>query len=114
MEEVKNQSEGLVDHVEALSDTFLKLVFVNITQKTVAVTAGLINTIFIYLFLIFCLLFAGAGLAWWLGDLLNNRAAGFFIVSGFFLLAAFFFILMKKKIIYPFIRNFLVRKIYEE
>ena len=114
MEDVKNQSEGLVDHVEALSDTFLKLVFVNITQKTVAVTAGLINTIFIYLLLILFLLFAAIGLAWWLGDLLNNHAAGFFIVSGIFGLFVLLLIMMKKKIIYPFIRNTLVRKIYEE
>jgi hypothetical protein len=113
MEDVKNQSEGLADHVEALSDTFLKMVFVNVTQKVVVFAAGLINTIFIYLILVFVLLFAAAGLAWWLGDILNNRAAGFFIVSGLFLLLLFLMILMKKKVIYPFIRNSLVRKIYE-
>ncbi|MES1214554.1 MAG: phage holin family protein [Bacteroidota bacterium] len=113
MDDIKNQSESLTDHAEALSDTFLKLVFINLTQKGVVLAAGLINTIFIYLASIFVLLFAAAGLAWWLGDVMNNHAAGFFIVAGIFLLIVFLIIVMRKKTIYPLLRNMLVRKIYE-
>ena len=113
MEDVKNQTEELVDHVEELSDTFLKLVFVKISQKTVVLAAGLINAIFIYVASLFVLLFAAAGLAWWIGDLLDNHPAGFFIVAGLFLILLFLMVVLRKKIIYPFLRNTIVRWIYE-
>ena len=82
MEQVKVKPEGLIDHVEALSETYVKLVVANAAQKGVVIAAGVINAILISLFTVFVLLFAAAGLAWWLGDILNNRAAGFFIVAG--------------------------------
>jgi len=113
MEDVKNQTEELVDHLEELSGTFLKLVFVNVSQKVVVLAAALINAIFIYIASLFVLLFAAAGLAWWIGDVLDNHAAGFFIVAGLFLLVVLFIIVFRKKAIYPLLRNTIVRWIYE-
>ncbi|MGC4036611.1 MAG: hypothetical protein QM764_11665 [Chitinophagaceae bacterium] len=107
------EKEGILDHVEAFSETFLKLTLTTITQKGVNVSSVILNTFFIYLALIFVILFAAVGLAWWIGDLINNRAGGFFIVAGFFLFVTILIILLRKKVLYPFIRNLIVRKIYE-
>ncbi len=113
MEELKTKAEDLKNHVEAFTETFLKLTITTITQKGINISAVFLNTIVIYLLSIFALLFMAAGLAWWLGDVLHNRVAGFFIVAGFFLVITVLIILLRKKFVFPFIRNSIVRKVYE-
>lgn len=113
MEELKTKAEDLKNHVEAFSETFLKLTFTTITQKGINISAVLLNTIIVYVLSVFVLLFIAAGLAWWLGDVLHNRAAGFFTVAGIFFVITVLIILLRKKLIYPFIRNSIVRKVYE-
>ena len=113
MEDLKTRTEELTDHVEEFAETFLKLTFTTIAQKGINISSVLLNTLLIYVCGVFVLLFIAAGLAWWLGDILHNRAAGFFMVGGFFFLITVIIILLRKKIIFPFIRNSLVRKIYE-
>lgn len=111
--EEKIESEGLAEHIEGFSETFLKLTYVNITQKGINIASGMLNTLVVYVVGVFVLLFAATGVAWWLGDIMNNHAAGFFAVAGFFLIMILFIILFRKKIIFPFIRNSMVRKVYE-
>jgi hypothetical protein len=62
---------------------------------------------------LFVLIFASLGLGWWLGDVMNSRAGGFFAVAGFYLLLVLCVVLMKKKIIFPYIRNLFIRKVYD-
>jgi hypothetical protein len=112
-EEIEDKEEGIVDHVEEFSKTFLELAYVSATQKAVNVSSVILNTVLIYISSVFVLLFAAAGLAWWVGDLINSRAGGFFIVAGLFLIVTLLVILLRKKFLYPFIRNIIVRKIYE-
>lgn len=113
MKEMKEQTQGIIEDIEGLSDTFLKLTLARITRKTVNLTAGILNILLVYAAGAFGLLFLAFGLAWWIGDLLNNRVAGFFIIAGLFALIILFIILFRKTLVYPFIRNVLVRKIYE-
>lgn len=113
IEEIEETEEGIIDHVEAFSKTFLELAYTSATQKAVNVSSVILNTLLIYIASIFVLLFGAAGLAWWLGDLINSRAGGFFIIAGFFLIVTLLIILLRKKVLYPFIRNIIVRKIYE-
>jgi NADH:ubiquinone oxidoreductase subunit 6 (subunit J) len=70
----------------------------------VAITIGLLS--------FFVLMFLGIALAWWLGDILENRTAGFLLGAAFFLLAIVIVALLRKQIISP-IRNFIIRKIYD-
>lgn len=112
-EESEELKEGLIDHVEAFSETFLELAYTTAAQKTVNVSSVILNTFLIYAAAIFVLLFAAAGFAWWIGDLINSRAGGFFIVAGFFFIITLLIILLRKKFLYPFIRNIIVKKIYE-
>ncbi|MEJ0103545.1 MAG: phage holin family protein [Bacteroidota bacterium] len=113
MEDLKTRTEELTDHIEGFTETFLKLTFTTIAQKGINISSVLLNILLVYVCGVFVLLFIAVGLAWWLGDIVHNRAAGFFIVGGLFFLITVLIILLRKKIIYPFIRNSLVKKIYE-
>ena len=53
------------------------------------------------------------GIAWWLGNAINSRPGGFFIVAAFYLVIMIVIIAMRKKVIFPFLRNIITRKIYE-
>ncbi|HVG42098.1 MAG TPA: hypothetical protein VM888_10855, partial [Chitinophagaceae bacterium] len=65
------------------------------------------------LFGLFFLIFLFSGVAFWVGDLVNSRAAGFFIVAGFFLLLIILIFALRKKVIVPLIRNTIISKVYE-
>jgi hypothetical protein len=113
MEELKTKAEKLTTHVGDLLDTYYQLTVANLTQKA-ARTAGGAFIFIISCFIALCIMvFIGIGLSIWVGDLVNNAAAGYFIVAGFYLLLLAIFYGLRKKIFLPFIRNFIVRKIYD-
>lgn len=112
MENLKEKTTDLVDHVEDLANTFYKLTVVNLTQKTSNITSGIIVSLVVGVMCFFVLLFAGIALSWWFGDLLENRTAGFLLGAGFFLVVLLIVVLLRKQIAYP-IRNFIIRKIYD-
>lgn len=110
--DLKEKATDLVDHVEDLANTFYKLTVVNLTQKTSNITAGIIVSIFVGVMAFFVLLFSGMALAWWLGDLLENRTAGFLLGAVFFIVVSLIALSLRKQIAKP-IRNFIIRKIYD-
>ena len=113
MEELKAKAEDLTDHLGELLNTYYELTMVTVSQKTARTAAGGFTFIVICAFSLCVLLFLGVGLAVWLGEVLNNAAAGYFIAAGFYILLMVIFWLLRKKVILPFIRNFIVRKMYE-
>ena len=120
MEEEKTKTEGikesasdLVDHVTDFLETYYQYIAINVAQKSVNLASGAINFVVLVFLSLLVISFMGFGVAWWLGDILNNRAAGFFIVAGFFLIVMILLIVMRKKLIFPFLRNIITRKIYE-
>lgn len=112
IDELKEKTSDLAGHVEDLANTFYKLTVLNVTQKTSNLVAGMVVGIVIGVLGIFILLFLGIALAWWLGDVLENRTAGFLLGAGFFLVMLLLVFLFRKKIISP-IRNLVIRKIYD-
>lgn len=113
MEDIKEKTADLADHVEDLADTFYRLAVVNVTQRTSNIAS---NTVFLILAGVlgfFILLFLGLALAWWLGNVINNRAGGFLLAAAFFLIIVFIIGLLKKKTILPFFRNLIVRQLYD-
>jgi len=120
MEEEKTKTEGikesasdLVDHVTDFLETYYQYIAINVAQKSINLASGAINFVILIFLCLLIVSFIGFGLAWWLGDVINSRAGGFFIVAGFYLLVAVLLIVMRKKIIFPFLRNVITRKIYE-
>lgn len=110
---LKEKTEEITDHLGDYAETFLKLTLLNVTQKGATIASTVVTTIVLCGLGLFVLFFAGFGLAWWLGDLVDSRTGGFLMVGGFYLLLFILILAMRKKTIYPFIKNTVIRKVYE-
>jgi len=113
MDELKEKTADLADHVEDFATTFYKLTVVKLTQKVTNVASNLLLVLSIAFFGFIIVLFGGIALAYWIGDLVGSRAGGFLITAGFFLLVLLIIAAIRKKIVFPYIRNLIIRKIYD-
>ena len=111
---LKEDAKDILNHASDYAETFYKLSLVRLTKKVSDVASVVVNSVLIFFISLCILLFISFAGAWWLGDVTNSRALGFLLIAGFYLLIVFVLILMRKKVISPFIRNTLIRKIYEE
>jgi hypothetical protein len=111
---LKEDAKDILNHAGDYAETFYKLNLVRFTKKISDIASGLVNSVLIFFISLCILLFVSFAGAWWLGDVTDSRALGFLLIAGFYLLIIFFLVLMRKKVISPFIRNTLIRKIYEE
>ncbi len=114
------KEEGLKDHAgDILShgadylDTFYKISLLKLTKKVTQIASATISVIAICTLGVFILFFGGLAGGWWLGDLVNSRAGGFLLIAGFYFLLLVCIILLRKKIVFPYIRNLLIRKTYD-
>ena len=114
MEDLKEKTADLADHVEDLASTFYQLTLVNVIQKTTNIVSGAVVMIALAILGFFALLFLGIALAWWLGDLVGNRALGFVLGAAFFILVLILIATLRKKIVFPFIRNSIIKKAYDQ
>lgn len=113
MEDLKEKTADLADHIEGLADTFYRLTVVKVTQRTSDIVSGAVVMIVMCALGLFVLLFAGCALAWWLGNLVHSRVGGFLLAAAFFLLVMLVVALIRKKTIFPMIRNMIIRKMYD-
>ena len=111
---LKEDAKDILNHASDYAETFYKLSLVRLTKKVSDVASGIVNSVLIFFISLCILLFISFAGAWWLGDVTNSRALGFLLIAGFYLLIVLVLVLMRKKVISPFIRNTLIRKIYEE
>jgi hypothetical protein len=112
-EEIKKETEYLAEHIGDFLETYYQLITINIAQKGINIASAIINAIVLVFLCLLIISFTGIGVAWWLGTIINSRAGGFFLVAGIFLIAMIVLIIMRKKLIFPFLRNLITRKIYE-
>ena len=113
MDDLKEKTADLADHVEDLAETFYKLTIVNVTQKATNIAAGAVVMMALSILGLIVFLFLGVALAWWLGDLVESRAGGFLLSAGFFVLLLIIIVALRKKIVFPFIRNLIISKVYD-
>jgi len=111
---LKEDAKDILNHTGDYVETLYKLSLVRLTKKISDVAAGVVNSILIFFIALCIILFVSFAAAWWLGDVVNSRASGFLLIAAFYLLLIFVLILMRKKVISPFIKNSLIRKMYEE
>jgi len=95
------------------ADTFYKLTVVNINQKTADISAAYSFSMVAGLLCFFIITFIGIAAALWLGSLLGNTAFGFLVVGFFYLVVFLVLLITRKKIFYPFIKNLVIKSIYE-
>ncbi|MBL0745101.1 hypothetical protein [Chryseolinea lacunae] len=114
MEEQKKPTEKIVDAAGDLFDAYRNLLTVRIVEQTSLGASVSILGIVTMTVVVFILLFAGVGTAWWVGEALNNMKAGFFIVGGFYSLVLIIILLTARNFILPNIRNLLIKKMYDQ
>ena len=113
MAELKERADDLLEHAGDYIETYYKLGLLKVTEKSTAVGSSIFAALLLTILFIFFALFVGLGLAWWIGEMLDSMIAGYFIVAGIFLLKFIIVLAMRKSVIRPFLRNYLVKKIYE-
>jgi len=112
-QEIKEEAKDLAEHVTDFLETYYQLLTINVAQKGINIASAVINAVVLCFLGLFAFGFIGLGLAWWLGNVIDNRAGGFFITAGIYLVIIIVLIAMRKKVIFPFLRNLITRKIYE-
>lgn len=113
MEDFKLKAETLTKSVGDYVDTYYKLTVVKAADKATALAASSLAGLAAFFLSIFVLFFSGLAISIWLGQLLENPVLGYLIVAGFYLLLMVILIALRKRIVFPFIRNLIVRKFYE-
>lgn len=114
MAEFKEKADELIDHAGDYLETYYKLGLLKLTEKTTSAGSAIIASLLVLVLSVFFILFIGLGLSWWIGGMLDSMIAGYFIVAGLYLLIILCVTMMRKKVIDPFLRNLLVKKIYEQ
>ncbi len=105
----RNIAELASDYLE----TYLKLTVVNINQKTTDISAVASFSMLAGMIVFFVFMFLGIAASFWVGDMLGSTSLGFLIVAVFYLLVFIGLFLGRKKFFYPFIKNLIVKSIYE-
>jgi len=113
MEDLKEKTADLADHLEDMAETYYRLTIVNITQKATSVASAVIMMVIVCALSMFVLMFLGIALGFWLSNLLDSRVAGFLLTAAIFLLVLFIILLLRKQTIFPWLRNTIVKKVYD-
>ncbi|GCC50470.1 hypothetical protein SanaruYs_06850 [Chryseotalea sanaruensis] len=114
MSKQRKSSEELVDVGTDLVAAYRDLITIKAIEYTsLGASTSVVGLLSLILGL-FILLFIGFGAAWWLGEAMDNIKAGFFIVGGVYTLAFTLILLTSSKVLVPGIRNFIIKKIYEQ
>lgn len=110
---VKEKTQHLTDHFTELVESYYKLGVLHVTDKATGIASFTITLFVVSLLLMFTLLFLGFGLGWWLGTLFGNMLIGFSLVAGFFVAVIITIMALRKQVLFPLIRNLIIRKVYE-
>lgn len=113
MDSVKNE-ETWIDSASELVEDYRNLITVRVVEHTSLGLSVSIMGVISLLIAMFVLLFSGLGSAWWLGEYLSNMKAGFFIIGGVYLILFILLLILSRKVLVPFIRNTIIKKIYEQ
>ena len=114
MEELKTKTSQLKEHVNDYVQSTVQLAKAKATKGASNAAAGTVIGIAAFLLTLFFLIFLFVAIGFWLGNVLDSRAAGFFCVAGFFLLLLILIFALRNKVIVPAIRNAIISKVYEQ
>ena len=113
MFEIKDKVENVAENIEGMVKDYYNLSVLKVVDKGSKLGSMFIVTLFIGALAFFVFLFAGMGAAYWIGQALDNPMYGFFIVAGFLLLILLLILVLKGKVIIPFLRNIIIKNIYD-
>jgi hypothetical protein len=113
VQEIKEDTKDLFEHLTDYLETYYHLLTITIAQKFINTASGVVNAVILVVLGLFTFGMISLGLCWWLGNLIDSRVGGFFLVAGLYLLIMFAIVFMRKKVIFPFLRNMFTKKLYE-
>jgi len=113
-EEIKEKTQGVFEHATDYLETYYQLLAVTIAQKFINIASGTVNAVILAVLGLFTFGMISMGIGWWLGSVVNSRAGVFLLVAALYSLIIFAIIVMRKKVIFPYLRNMLTKKIYEQ
>ena len=113
MDDNKTVAGKLVENAGDIIETSYKLLVVKVVDKATGILSYAIAALCFLLIGFFVVLFAGIGLAIWIGEALENPKAGYFIAAGLFVLVILIIYLLRKKIVFPFLKNTIIKELYE-
>jgi len=114
MEEQEKPTEKLISTAGQMIETYRDLISLTVVENvSLGVSVSVIGIVSL-VFVCFVLLFGALGAAWWIGESMNNMKAGFFIAGSAFLLVLLIVLVAAKKGLIPFIRNVVIKNIYEK
>ena len=102
--------DDLTNHLEARWN----LGVLNAAEKTAEAVSSATSAIIIGVITLFVLFFLSLGLAWIIGQSLNNLAYGLFIVAGFYAIVGFIVYAQRDRFIKIPVINSLIHKFYYE
>ena len=113
MDQEAKTPEKLKDNFTGLLDDYRDLLSIKIAEHaSKGMSEGIIGGAKLIVAL-FIILFTGIGAAWWYGEYIGNMKIGFFMVGALFTFL-FVILLLSQKALLPRLRNFIIRKIYEQ
>ena len=95
--EQQNAIESLFHNAAGYIDTNIELLKLKAVDKSSDAFAAIIYKLVVFILLFSVLIFAGVGLALWLGDLLGKTYYGFFIVAGVCIVACILFYIFRNE-----------------
>jgi hypothetical protein len=107
-------TEKLVGTAGQMIETYKELIALTVVENASLGIGVSVVGIITLVSICFVLLFAALGVAWWIGEAMNNMKAGFFIAGSAFLLLLFVVLLSAKNGLIPMIRNLVIKKIYDQ
>jgi hypothetical protein len=112
--DIQQKARTLTDDVSELFELYYKLGVITVTERASSAASASLTMIMVMFFAMFSLLFAGLGVSWFIGRLLHSLIAGYLIVAGIFAILVILTLALRKKYLFPFVRNIIIKKIYDQ
>ncbi len=109
--EEKGRIENMMHNIKEYAETRIDLGLLTFQDKATGVISSVASVFVVGILSVFFIFFASVGVAWMIGQSLQNPSIGFFIVAGFYLLVTAIILLNKDKWIGLPIINSLLKKI---
>jgi len=113
-DEIKARTEDIFDDITNHIEARWNLGVLNASEKAAEAISSITFGLIIGAIGAFILLFLSLGVAWLIGQSLNNLAAGFFIVAAFYALVGGILFMAKDTLVKVPVINMFIKKFYYE
>jgi putative superfamily III holin-X len=113
MDDNKTAAGKLIENASDIVETSYKLLVLKVVDKATSIISSALAAVTFFVIGFFVILFLGIGTAIWIGEAMNNVKAGYFITGGIFLFIILIVYLLRKQIIFPLLKDSIIKKFYE-